>query len=119
VKPKLDVSLLLGNPGYEENSPVRWFNLIGEVFRSVLSTQVLTSKPIQTAHMLTRVVRKALVTFEAINAQGDTSTVDVNCLAPELTPRPLLGVLCDALLVLCRDPSNGQDPNCQVDLWVA
>ncbi|KAJ3506063.1 hypothetical protein NLJ89_g7086 [Agrocybe chaxingu] len=67
--------------------------------------------------MLTRVVRKAVVSFEAINAQGDASTVQVDCLAPELTPRPLIGILCNDLLVLCRDPSDGQDPASFVDLW--
>lgn len=67
--------------------------------------------------MLTRVVRKAIVTFEAINAQGDAATVDVDCLAPELTPRALLGILCNDLLVLCRDPSEGRDINSPVDLW--
>lgn len=67
--------------------------------------------------LLTRVVRKATVSFEAINAQGDQSTVQVDCLAPELTPRPLMGILCNDLLVLCRDPSDGKDPNSSVDLW--
>ncbi|KAJ7597234.1 hypothetical protein C8J56DRAFT_919557 [Mycena floridula] len=67
--------------------------------------------------LLTRVVRKAMVSFEAINGQGDSSTVQVDCLAPELTPRPLMGVLCNDLLVLCRDPSEGQDPASFVDLW--
>ena len=67
--------------------------------------------------LLTRVVRKATVSFEAINAQGDPSMVQVDCLAPELTPRPLIGILCNDLLVLCRDPSEGKDPNCNVDLW--
>jgi hypothetical protein len=67
--------------------------------------------------LLTRVVRKAIVSFEAINAQGDASTVQVDCLAPELTPRPLVGILCNDLLVLCRDPSEGQDPASCVDLW--
>ncbi|KAF9569751.1 hypothetical protein CPC08DRAFT_623368 [Agrocybe pediades] len=67
--------------------------------------------------LLTRVVRKAVVSFDAINAQGDTSTVQVDCLAPELTPRPLIGILCNDLLVLCRDPSEGQDPLSPVDLW--
>lgn len=67
--------------------------------------------------LLTRVVRKAMVSFEAINGQGDTSTVQVDCLAPELTPRPLMGILCNDLLVLCRDPSEGQDPASMVDLW--
>ncbi|PFH54653.1 hypothetical protein AMATHDRAFT_134378 [Amanita thiersii Skay4041] len=67
--------------------------------------------------LLTRVVRKATVSFEAINAQGDTSTVQVDCLAPELTPRPLMGILCNDLLVLCRDPSDGKDPSSSVDLW--
>ncbi|KAF8213360.1 hypothetical protein K438DRAFT_1565458 [Mycena galopus ATCC 62051] len=67
--------------------------------------------------LLTRVVRKAMVSFEAINPQGDPCTVQVDCLAPELTPRPLVGILCNDLLVLCRDPSEGQDPTCHVDLW--
>ncbi|TFK40977.1 hypothetical protein BDQ12DRAFT_600147 [Crucibulum laeve] len=67
--------------------------------------------------LLTRVVRKAMVSFEAINAQGDASTVQVDCLAPELTPRQLIGILCNDLLVLCRDPSDGQDPHSPVDLW--
>ncbi|KAF8078424.1 hypothetical protein FPV67DRAFT_1404178 [Lyophyllum atratum] len=67
--------------------------------------------------LLTRVVRKAMVSFEAINAQGDASTVQVDCLAPELTPRALVGILCNDLLVLCRDPSEGQDPASFVDLW--
>ncbi|KAG6845969.1 hypothetical protein H0H87_011017 [Tephrocybe sp. NHM501043] len=67
--------------------------------------------------LLTRVVRKAMVSFEAINAQGDASTVQVDCLAPELTPRSLVGILCNDLLVLCRDPSEGQDASSSVDLW--
>lgn len=58
-----------------------------------------------------------MVSFEAINAQGDASAVQVDCLAPELTPRPLVGILCNDLLVLCRDPSDGQDPASSVDLW--
>ncbi|KAL0950949.1 hypothetical protein HGRIS_007701 [Hohenbuehelia grisea] len=67
--------------------------------------------------LLTRVVRKAMVQFDAINAQGDTSAVQVDCLAPELTPRPLIGILCNDLLVLCRDTSEGHDPHAPVDLW--
>ncbi|EGO04828.1 hypothetical protein SERLA73DRAFT_68489 [Serpula lacrymans var. lacrymans S7.3] len=67
--------------------------------------------------LLTRVVRKTVVSFEIINAQGDASTVQVDCLAPELTPRSLIGILCNDLLVLCRDPSEGNDPLSHVDLW--
>lgn len=67
--------------------------------------------------MLTRVVRKTVVSFEIFNAQGDASAVQVECLAPELTPRPLIGILCNDLLVLCRDPSDGKDPMSPVDLW--
>ena len=66
---------------------------------------------------LTRVVRKATITFEVIDSHGDTSAVQVECLAPEMTPRALIGILCNDLLVLCRDPSQGQDPNSPVDLW--
>jgi hypothetical protein len=67
--------------------------------------------------LLTRVVRKAMVSFEVFNALGETSTVQVDCLAPELTPRALVGILCNDLLVLCRDPSEGKDSSSPVDLW--
>lgn len=67
--------------------------------------------------LLTRVVRKATIAFEVINAQGDASTVQVECLSPEQTPRSLIGILCNDLLVLCRDPSEGRDPHSPVDLW--
>ena len=67
--------------------------------------------------LLTRVVRKATVSFEVFNALGDASTVQVDCLAPELTPRALVGILCNDLLVLCRDPSEGKDASSPVDLW--
>ncbi|KIY45360.1 hypothetical protein FISHEDRAFT_49199 [Fistulina hepatica ATCC 64428] len=67
--------------------------------------------------LLTRVVRKTMVSFETVNASGDVSTISVDCLSPELTPRPLIGILCNDLLVLCRDPSEGQDPSSSVDLW--
>lgn len=66
---------------------------------------------------LTRVVRKATIAFEVIDSHGDASTVQVECLAPEMTPRSLIGILCNDLLVLCRDPSHGQDPSSPVDLW--
>ncbi|KAF9229502.1 hypothetical protein BS17DRAFT_688846 [Gyrodon lividus] len=67
--------------------------------------------------MLTRVVRKTVISFETVTAQGDVSVVQVDCLAPELTPRPLIGILCNDLLVLCRDPSEGRAPMSAVDLW--
>ncbi|KAI0004297.1 hypothetical protein BJV74DRAFT_439824 [Russula compacta] len=67
--------------------------------------------------LLTRVVRKATIPFELIDGQGDTATIKVECLSPEQTPRSLLGILCNDLLVLCRDPSDGKDPLSPVDLW--
>jgi len=67
--------------------------------------------------LLTRVVRKVTIAFEVIDAQGDTGTIQVECLSPEQTPRSLLGILCNDLLVLCRDPSDGKDPLSPVDLW--
>jgi len=67
--------------------------------------------------LLTRVVRKATIAFEVIDSQGDASPIQVECLSPEQTPRSLLGILCNDLLVLCRDPSDGKDPLSFVDLW--
>ncbi|KAF9535838.1 hypothetical protein CPB83DRAFT_753504 [Crepidotus variabilis] len=95
---------------------VRWQSKIRGKFPSPLvqpHRRLIMDGPL----LLTRVVRKAVVSFEAFNAQGDSSTVQVDCLAPELTPRPLVGILCNDLLVLCRDPSEGQDPSSPVDLW--
>lgn len=88
-----------------------------ELKRHVLtcSSRLIMDGPL----LLTRVVRKTKVSFEVINAQGDPSTVQVDCLAPELTPRLLIGILCTDMLVLCRDPSDGKDPNSTVDLWAA
>lgn len=67
--------------------------------------------------VLTRIVRKQTMAFEVFDSHGDSANVAVDCLAPELTPRPLYGVLCNDLFVLCRDPSNGMDANSPVDLW--
>ena len=83
-----------------------------------LFPEILDSRLIMDGHLsLTRVVRKACVAFEVIDSHGDASTVQVDCLAPEMTPRALIGILCNDLLVLCRDPSQGQEPNSPVDLW--
>ena len=67
--------------------------------------------------LLTRVVRKVTIPFELIDGQGDTATIQVECLSPEQTPRSLLGILCNDLLVLCRDASDGKDHLSPVDLW--
>ena len=110
-----------GSQGYVENSPVPWCNHTGQ--RNSRGGDLLADVDLYRrlimdgALKLTRVVRKAVVSFEAINAHGDASTVQVDCLAPELTPRSLVGILCNDLLVLCRDPSEGRDPNGPVDLW--
>ncbi|RDX55929.1 hypothetical protein OH76DRAFT_1337621 [Lentinus brumalis] len=95
---------------------VQWQSRIRGKFPSPLvqpHRRLIMDGPLQ----LTRVVRKATVAFEVIDAQGDSSSVEVECLSPELTPRALIGILCNDLLVLCRDPSEGQDPSSIVDLW--
>ncbi|KAF8516103.1 hypothetical protein BU17DRAFT_51020 [Hysterangium stoloniferum] len=66
---------------------------------------------------LTRVVRKSAVAFDVINSDGDKTNIQVECLAPEEQPRSLVGILCNDLLVLCKDQSGGRDQNAQVDLW--
>lgn len=113
-----------GNQGSGANSLAPWSNLIGMFSYSLIrpchrrSHDLFFSRLIMDGPLLlTRVVRKAVVSFDTINSHGDATTVQVDCLAPELTPRPLIGILCNDLLVLCRDPSEGQDPSSQVDLW--
>ena len=64
-----------------------------------------------------RVVRKHTLAFEVMNHDGEPTNVHVECLNPEITPRVLIGILCSDLMVLCRDPSDGQDPEGFVDLW--
>jgi hypothetical protein len=66
---------------------------------------------------LARVVRKSANFFEVVNAAGDQALVQVECLALEMTPRKLIAILCNDLLVLCKDPSHGRDPNSVVELW--
>jgi hypothetical protein len=66
---------------------------------------------------LTRVVRKTASYFEVPNPNGEKTLVSVECLSPELTPRSLIAILCNDLLVLCKDPTNGKDPSSTVDLW--
>jgi hypothetical protein len=66
---------------------------------------------------LSRVVRKSVNFFEIINAEGEKALVQVECLAPESTPRSLVAILCNDLLVLCKDPSQGADTAGPVDLW--
>ncbi|KZT43792.1 hypothetical protein SISSUDRAFT_1039690 [Sistotremastrum suecicum HHB10207 ss-3] len=65
---------------------------------------------------LTRVVRKSFAPFEVTTMDGDTTNVQVECLAPEITPRDLIGILCNDLLVLCKD-ATPKDPAGHVDLW--
>jgi len=66
---------------------------------------------------LSRVVRKTTDYFEVINPEGDKTLVQIECLAPESNPRSLVAILCNDLLVLCKDPSGGRDTNSPVDLW--
>lgn len=66
---------------------------------------------------LSRVVRKSQTFAEIYKADGEKTLVQVDCLTPELTPRPLVGLLCNDLLVLCKDPSQGENPHTPYDLW--
>jgi hypothetical protein len=120
-KPKAGGNSYNGNQEYEANSPALLYSRIGAFKGSrsnPLFTHVYISRLIMDGALrLKRVVRKTSVPFDVINAQGSTSTIQVECLAPELTTRPLMGILCNDLLVLCRDPSEGRDPTSSVDLW--
>lgn len=110
-----------GKPESGVNSRAPWYNLTGTSNQRYPPVVIVNLAPrrliMDGALSLTRVVRKATIAFEAIDSYGDTSTAQVECLAPEMTPRALIGILCNDLLVLCRDPSQGKDPNSPVDLW--
>lgn len=67
--------------------------------------------------MLTRVVRKSMTSSEVVVPGGEKTIVQVDCLMPELTPRFLVAILCNDLLVLCKDPSGGKEHHSIVDLW--
>src|ERR1700749_2538105 len=69
------------------------------------------------ALQLIRVVRRNSVPFDVLNTEGDAVEVHVDCLTPEDTPRSLVGILCNDLLVLCKNPPSGQQYSNQVDLW--
>jgi len=66
---------------------------------------------------LSRVVRKNATFAEVFKPDGERALVQVDCLQPELTPRPLIALLCNDMLVLCKDPSQGSDKNAEYDLW--
>jgi hypothetical protein len=66
---------------------------------------------------LTRVVRKTADYCEVLGTGGEKTLISVECLAPEVTPRSLTAILCNDLLVLCKDPTGGKEPTGCVDLW--
>jgi hypothetical protein len=111
-----------GNQESEEDSRVPSCSHIGKLAQQSQSAPVIAHSTPRRLIMdgpllLTRVVRKVTIPFELIDGQGDTTTIQVDCLSPEQTPRTLLGILCNDLLVLCRDASDGKDPHAPVDLW--
>ncbi|TIA82776.1 hypothetical protein E3P98_01166 [Wallemia ichthyophaga] len=69
---------------------------------------------------LLKVVKK--LEFDAqippISPEEETKHVGVVALNQDTAPaRPLIGLLCTDLMVLCKDPSLGTDPDCPVDLY--
>jgi hypothetical protein len=45
------------------------------------------------------------------------SIVQVETLAPEVMERPVLVLLATDMMLLCKDPSHGRDPDCTVELF--
>lgn len=66
---------------------------------------------------LSKVVRKSQTFSEIYKGDGEKTLVQVDCLAPEATLRPLVALLCNDLLVLCKDPSGGTVKAATYDLW--
>ena len=69
---------------------------------------------------LLKVVKKLETPYEIPPPNESENTVHVNVVSlhHDTAPsRPLIGLLCTDLMVLCKDPSNGSDPECPVDLY--
>ncbi|KAG9044246.1 hypothetical protein FS837_008565 [Tulasnella sp. UAMH 9824] len=66
---------------------------------------------------LSKVARKKHEYCQSFNANGEATVIQVEFLEVESTPRDLAAILCNDLLVLCKDPSKGKDKHANVDLW--
>lgn len=122
ASPNLGQNSSNGNQELEGNSRVPSCSHTGELAKQFQAAPVIAHSTSRRLIMdgpllLTRVVRKVTLPVDLIDGQGDTATIQVECLSPEQTPRSLLGILCNDLLVLCRDSSEGKDPLSPVDLW--
>lgn len=66
---------------------------------------------------LSKVARKKHEYCQSFHANGEATVIQVEFLEVESTPRDLAAILCNDLLVLCKDPSKGKDKHANVDLW--
>ncbi|KAG8910465.1 hypothetical protein FRC01_006326, partial [Tulasnella sp. 417] len=66
---------------------------------------------------LSKVARKKHEYCQSVGATGEATVIQVEFLEVESTPRDLAAILCNDLLVLCKDPSKGKDKHANVDLW--
>ncbi|TIB75863.1 hypothetical protein E3Q23_02149 [Wallemia mellicola] len=69
---------------------------------------------------LLKVVKKLEYQTEVapVTEDEETKHMQVVALHQDTAPsRPLIGLLCTDLMVLCKDLSNGSDPDCPVDLY--
>lgn len=66
---------------------------------------------------LSKVARKKHEYCQSVTSTGEATVIQVEFLEVESTPRDLAAILCNDLLVLCKDPSKGKDKHAHVDLW--
>ncbi|KAG9126008.1 hypothetical protein FRC07_005252 [Ceratobasidium sp. 392] len=65
---------------------------------------------------LVRLVKKVNNKADVSNPDGTVGQIEVPCLTSDASPKQLVAILCNDLLVLCKEPPNA-DQNGQVELW--
>ncbi|KAG8777272.1 hypothetical protein FRC12_000455 [Ceratobasidium sp. 428] len=65
---------------------------------------------------LVRLVKKVNNKADVSNPDGSVAQIEVPCLTSDASPKQLVAILCNDLLVLCKE-SAGADQTTQVELW--
>lgn len=86
--------------------------------RLLLDGQLMITRNVKRSATLVEVPGSLLVDENADRTITNAKTVvQVETLIPEIMERPVLVLLASDMMLLCKDPSQGQDPDCAVELF--